>query len=205
MQAAATTMVTAATTMTTAAATMQSAATTMSASSSSSGGGGGLLGGLGDLFGGGGGGAADASELGDFSDFADLAAFASGGRVTKGVPYIVGEDRPEVFVPQEHGRIMRSIPDFEGSSAGRAMKAAAQLRGDRAQHFASFDLSNISHRESGGSVTAGVPYLVGEKRPEVFVPNSFSSSSAPRARGGDAHYHNTVNPEHPDSGRGQFR
>ena len=189
MQAAATTMVTAATTMTTAAATMQAAATTMSASASSSGAGGG--GGLLSLFGGGG--ADAAGGAGDLADLADLAAFASGGNVTKGVPYIVGEDRPEVFVPQEHGRIVRSIPDFENSSDGRAMKVAAQIHGDRAQHFASFDLSNLSHRESGGSVTAGVPYLAGEKRPEVFVPNSFSSSRAPRASGGDAHYHNTVN------------
>ena len=180
MQAAAATMVTAATTMTTAAATMQSAAATMSASSSSSGGGGGLFGSLGDLFGGGGG-ADDASELGDFSDFADLAAFASGGSVSKGVPIIVGENRPEVFVPDQSGRIIRSLPDFENSSVGREMS----------HRLGGVDFSKISHRESGGSVTAGVPYLAGENRPEVFVPHSFSSSS-PRAGGEIHHHHNTV-------------
>lgn len=31
---------------------------------------------------------------------------------------------------------------------------------------------NIFKRESGGPVKAGQPYLVGEKRPEIFVPNS---------------------------------
>ena len=33
-------------------------------------------------------------------------------------------------------------------------------------------LGSITKRERGGSVTAGTPYIVGEKRPELFVPNS---------------------------------
>ena len=100
--------------------------------------------------------------------------------MSKGVPYIVGEDRPEVFVPDEHGKIVRSLPDFASSSTARDMKLAGM------------SFADISHRESGGSVTAGMPYLTGERRPEVFVPNSFSSS-APRGRGGDTHhYQNTV-------------
>jgi hypothetical protein len=35
--------------------------------------------------------------------------------------------------------------------------------------IASF-ISSIFHREGGGPVTAGQPYIVGEKRPELFVP-----------------------------------
>jgi hypothetical protein len=31
---------------------------------------------------------------------------------------------------------------------------------------------SILGRETGGPVTAGQPYIVGEKRPELFVPNS---------------------------------
>ncbi|GAA0738837.1 hypothetical protein Drose_04125 [Dactylosporangium roseum] len=32
-------------------------------------------------------------------------------------------------------------------------------------------MGNLMHRASGGPVTAGTPYVVGEHRPEVFVPN----------------------------------
>jgi hypothetical protein len=32
-------------------------------------------------------------------------------------------------------------------------------------------IANYARRENGGSVSAGVPYIVGEKRPEVFIPN----------------------------------
>jgi hypothetical protein len=35
---------------------------------------------------------------------------ASGGPVTKGVPYIVGEHRPELFVPKENGTIIPRVP-----------------------------------------------------------------------------------------------
>jgi hypothetical protein len=35
---------------------------------------------------------------------------ASGGPVTKGVPYIVGERRPELFVPKENGTIIPRVP-----------------------------------------------------------------------------------------------
>jgi hypothetical protein len=172
--AAAATMQAAATMMQSAASTMQAAATEMessSAESSTGGGSGGLFGGLLSLFSGGG--ESDFSDM-DLGGFADIAAFSTGGRVTKGVPYIVGEDRPEVFVPQEHGRIVRSIPDFTNSSAGRAMAAGSKA----------FDLSGIARRESGGSVSAGIPYLAGESRPEVFMPDSAINASA-HSRGSD--------------------
>ena len=38
---------------------------------------------------------------------------ASGGPVSKGMPYIVGEQRPEVFVPGSDGYIFPSISEFE--------------------------------------------------------------------------------------------
>lgn len=34
-----------------------------------------------------------------------------------------------------------------------------------------FDVEVKRHRAMGGPVTAGVPYVVGERRPEIFVPN----------------------------------
>lgn len=37
-------------------------------------------------------------------------------------------------------------------------------------------------REYGGPVTAGVPYIVGKKRPELFVPNT-SGRIIPRVPG----------------------
>jgi hypothetical protein len=45
---------------------------------------------------------------------------ASGGPVTAGEPYIVGERRPEVFVPNASGRILPSVPAAMGSGSGGA-------------------------------------------------------------------------------------
>jgi hypothetical protein len=69
------------------------------------GGGGGLLSGLGSLFGGGGGGGGfgTGSAFGnmDFGGF-----FAEGGRPPVGVPSMVGENGPELFVPDRPGTII---------------------------------------------------------------------------------------------------
>lgn len=51
---------------------------------------------------------------------------------------------------------------FGGSSAGGSSGGGGL--------FSSF-FSSILHREGGGSVTAGQPYVVGEKRTELFVPS----------------------------------
>ena len=40
-----------------------------------------------------------------------------GGPVIKGMPYIVGEDKPELFVPRENGTIHPSVPSSFGSTA----------------------------------------------------------------------------------------
>lgn len=40
-----------------------------------------------------------------------------------------------------------------------------------AQGFAQVNAIRAQKREFGGSVVAGQPYIVGEKRPELFVPN----------------------------------
>jgi hypothetical protein len=60
-------------------------------------------------------------------------------------------------------------------------------------------LASIAGRETGGPVSAGTPYVVGEKRPELFVPSQsgyiipqvpspVANMSAPGAGGG-----NTIN------------
>jgi hypothetical protein len=65
---------------------------------------------------------------------------ASGGPVTKGVPYIVGEHRPELFVPKQDGTILPKVPSMAmGQSvaaglaggirggSGLAISAAAEM------------------------------------------------------------------------------
>ncbi|MEI9899701.1 MAG: hypothetical protein WDN31_05620 [Hyphomicrobium sp.] len=61
--------------------------------------------------------------------------------------------------------------------------AAAQTAAGLAQ-VAQIRSTNISAREFGGPVSAGQPYIVGEKRPKVFVPNT-SGTIVPSAFGRD--------------------
>lgn len=49
------------------------------------------------------------------ANVAQIAGMERGGRVTAGTPYIVGEKRPELFVPDTSGRI---IPEVPGGSGG---------------------------------------------------------------------------------------
>lgn len=64
--------------------------------------------------------------------------------------------------------------------------ATAQLG---ANHVAASILSILPGKASGGSVSAGNAYLVGEKGPEMFVPN-FSGTIVPNgAKGGGATYY----------------
>jgi hypothetical protein len=154
---------------------------TISAGARGSGsGGGGLLGGILSAFSGGGGGGG-----GDVSG-AELSMMAGGGRVSKGTPYIVGEKNAEVFVPDQHGKIVPSIAHFANSPEAKAMK------------FRGVSLSAMSRREYGGSVTANMPYLTGEKRPEVFVPDSASSSSRPSRSPEQGGNHTHVHLEFPN-------
>lgn len=57
---------------------------------------------------------------GQVADFSlQLNARAGGGPVTAGVPYLVGEKRPEVFVPDVPGYILPRVPEsFSGGSTG---------------------------------------------------------------------------------------
>ncbi len=41
-----------------------------------------------------------------------------GGPVQKGVPYIVGERRPELFVPDQNGRIIPKVPELQAAGGG---------------------------------------------------------------------------------------
>lgn len=83
------------------------------AANNAAGGGGSLLGGLwkgiGTFFGGGGGGGSTDPWLG---------LRANGGPVTAGKPYIVGEKRPELFVPNQSGTIIPQVPTLRPGSGG---------------------------------------------------------------------------------------
>lgn len=47
---------------------------------------------------------------------------ASGGPVSAGQPYIVGENEPELFVPNSNGTILPSVPKMQGAAGGAAVK-----------------------------------------------------------------------------------
>lgn len=94
--------------------------TDMASAFSSFGGGGASGGALGAIFGlmkGGGGGAKGGlgGLLGGLMSF--LPGRESGGPVSSGKPYVVGEKRPEVFVPRQSGMILPSVPGGGGSSS----------------------------------------------------------------------------------------
>ncbi len=74
------------------------------------------------------------------------------------------------------GRIMSSI----GAPGGRNTAVPGSSSGP-ARNFS----QPLQRRAGGGSVNAGTPYLVGELRPEVFVPDR-SGSILPDSRGGAA-------------------
>lgn len=46
---------------------------------------------------------------------------AAGGPVRRGMPYIVGEHRPELFIPDQSGTIIPRVPEMAGGPAGEPM------------------------------------------------------------------------------------
>jgi hypothetical protein len=78
-----------------------------------------LIGGAFSKIGGGGGGGAPSAGQG--TTFGNRREF--GGPVSKGRPYIVGEKRPELFVPNTNGIIVPQVPsmDYSGASVSSGM------------------------------------------------------------------------------------
>jgi hypothetical protein len=72
---------------------------------------------------------------------------AKGGVATGGMPHIVGEVGPELFIPRETGTV---VPN------NKLMQALEDM---------------AEPRMSGGAVAANQPYKVGESGPELFVPD----------------------------------
>lgn len=80
---------------------------------------------------------------------------AAGGPVSAGVPYIVGEHRPELFVPGESGMILPSVPaPWMGGSAGGGSFDTLELVvkiGDREAERIYVTGQQLSARRSGSS------------------------------------------------------
>lgn len=85
--------------------------------------------GLDALFGGGGGSGAGGGILGGL--FGSLFGKREhGGPVTAGKPYIVGEKRPELFVPSQSGRIVPRLPSTINKSGNGSVHAPVQIKID---------------------------------------------------------------------------
>jgi len=103
--------------------------------------------------------------------FSSIPFLAAGGPANHGHAYVVGEKGPELFVPGISGTI---IPTF---STMKPPKEGEQL-GNMGRAFGGF-------RAAGGDVMPGRAYAVGEKHPEVFVPDlSVGSASSSSGAGG---------------------
>lgn len=91
------------------------------------GGGGGFLSGIMGLFGGGG------TGFGKnyFPPAPSIPGRASGGPVSAGQPYIVGEKRPELFVPSQNGVIIPKVPKTGGGGVTVDARTNIQASGNR--------------------------------------------------------------------------
>lgn len=58
---------------------------------------------------------------------------AEGGNVEKGKPYIVGERRPELFVPDSAGRIVPRVPQQSGGGSGGTVVNITTPAGDKVE------------------------------------------------------------------------
>jgi len=85
-----------------------------------------IAGALGGIFGGGGG---ELPGFGTSSFVGPLPGRATGGPVTAGQPYIVGEKRPEVFVPDRSGVILPKVPGMDGGGVNAPVNISIDARG----------------------------------------------------------------------------
>jgi hypothetical protein len=78
-------------------------------------------------------------------DVGQYRARAAGGPVRAGEPYIVGERRPELFVPETNGTIVPRVPQSNTPS-----------RGEVAALVAALEQANMRATISAGSVDAAM-------------------------------------------------
>jgi hypothetical protein len=84
--------------------------------------------------------------------FQGVGGRAHGGPVTKGQPYIVGEKRPELFIPNESGRILPRVPESTGDS--RTYEQPINVYGDvRTQSVVEFE-EEMYHRRRRAALSS---------------------------------------------------
>jgi hypothetical protein len=86
-------------------------------------------------------------------------ARAAGGPVKRGQPYLVGEEGPEVFRPEEDGTII-------ADATSRVPTERERRRKRRETEVGMY----MPIRATGGPVKQGQPYMVGEAGPELYLP-----------------------------------
>ena len=107
-----------------------------------------------------------------------LPARAGGGDVLSSQAYLVGEQGPEVFVPKGAGFIVSNdrLASYERLVTTATKGPAGMWSGN--------GMASLPARADGGDVYPNQAYLVGERRPEVFIPREVGSSNS-NQRGGN--------------------
>jgi hypothetical protein len=78
---------------------------------------------------------------------------ASGGPVEKGVPYVVGEQRREVFIPAERGRVENKVPaGWGGGNASKPMVLQIVSGGSREDDYLVEKIRRAVRVKGGGNV-----------------------------------------------------
>lgn len=100
-------------------------------------------------------------------------ARAEGGPVAPAQPYVVGERGPELFVPKTAGTVVsnQQIRNIGGSISNFSKTVSSTISKTVSSIFRP-EIQVAVPRQSGGTVTRNQLVLVGEKGPEVFVPQS---------------------------------
>lgn len=104
---------------------------------------------------------------------------ASGGPVKANEVYVVGEEGPELFVSNVAGTIIPNVSHAVApmltnitNTVGTSEKIEKEQIDVMQKLVPGLDwLQGLTPRESGGSISPGRPYLVGESSAELFVPS----------------------------------
>lgn len=116
--------------------------------------------------------------------FADLFGSPSipgrehGGPVRKGQPYIVGEKRPELFVPDQDGKILPSIPLGVSAPGGSGAGGTAAGRSDRQ----AVDVDVVVHVDQNGNFDAYVSNIAA-RTSQRAINESYRSDAFLQASG----------------------
>lgn len=113
---------------------------------------------------------------------------AAGGPVAPGQEYLVGEQGPELVIPQfplvqargNGPAAAAASPSFAGSSGMLGGSPMGELKAHsdfatRFQRHGGADPRSYEARAEGGPVNPQQPYLVGERGPELVVPQHYGT------------------------------